>query len=156
MVIEHTLEGIGLKRAGAINACQLVFANHISDSEDTMLFHVMAQHYWDTCDGAKRAKGDPGVAPRVDTQRWVEGNDKVKVLSAIGHQTLTGEIARVLGGDGYGQVCDLFRFAPPGHRVTVAGRVHLGARFSGGLRSARTDAVCGDVVFPVFPGYSPG
>ena len=45
VVETHAMEGIGLKRASAINACQLVFANHISDSEDTMLFHVMAQHY---------------------------------------------------------------------------------------------------------------
>ena len=53
-----------------------------------MLFHVMTQHYWDTCDGARRAKNDSDVKPRVDTQRWVEGNYKVKVISAIRHQTL--------------------------------------------------------------------
>ena len=45
VVETHARDRMGLKRAGAINACQLVFANHISDSEDTMLFHVMAQHY---------------------------------------------------------------------------------------------------------------
>ena len=50
-----------------------------------MIFHVMAQHSWDTCVGYKRAKGDPDVKPRVDTQRWVEGNDKVKVLTALGY-----------------------------------------------------------------------
>ena len=68
-----------------------------------MIFHVMAQHYWDTCDGAKRAKGDPGVAPRVDTQRWVERNDKVKVLSAIGHQTLHRLFA-IVDADDYADV----------------------------------------------------
>ena len=52
-----------------------------------MLFHVTSQHYWNTCDGAKRAKGDPDVKPRSETQRWIEGNDKVKVLMALGHQT---------------------------------------------------------------------
>ena len=72
-----------------------------------MIFHVMAQHYWDTCDGAKRAKGDPGVAPRVDTQRWVEGNDKVKVLSAIGHQTLHRLFA-IVDADDYADVRALF------------------------------------------------
>ena len=68
MVIEHALEGIGLAGGEAIKVCQLVFAQPISNSEDTMLFHVMAQHYWDTCDGAKRAKGDPDVGPRVDSE----------------------------------------------------------------------------------------
>jgi len=34
--------------------------------ETTLLFHVMAQHYWDTCDGARRAKGDPDVKPRTE------------------------------------------------------------------------------------------
>ena len=72
-----------------------------------MIFHVMAQHYWDTCDGAKRAKGDPGVALRVDTQRWVEGNDKVKVLSAIGHQTLHRLFA-IVDADDYADVQALF------------------------------------------------
>ena len=67
----------------------------------------MAQHYWDTCDGAKRAKGDPDVKPRVDTQRWVEGNDKVKVLSAIGHQTLHRLFA-IVESDDYADVQALF------------------------------------------------
>ena len=90
--------------AGSVrNDCQLVFANPISDLEDTMLFHVTAQHYWDTCDGAKRAKGDPDVAPRSDTQRWVEGNDKVKVVSAIGHQTLN-RLSAIVEADDYADV----------------------------------------------------
>ena len=72
-----------------------------------MIFHVMAQHYWDTCGGAKRAKGDPDVAPRVDTQRWVEGNDKVKVLSAIGHRTLHRLFA-IVDADDYADVQALF------------------------------------------------
>ena len=73
-----------------------------------MIFHVMAQHYWNTCDGAKRAKGDSDVKPRVDTQRWVEGNDNVKVLSAIGHQTLHRLFA-IVESDDYDEVEALFR-----------------------------------------------
>ena len=72
-----------------------------------MLFHVMAQHYWDTCDGARRAKGDPDVKPRTESQRWVEGNDKVKVLSATGHQTLHRLFAVVEAGE-YADVQGLF------------------------------------------------
>ena len=72
-----------------------------------MIFHVMAQHSWDTCVGYKRAKGDPDVQPRVDTQRWVEGNDKVKVISAIGHQTLHRLFA-IVESDTYADVQALF------------------------------------------------
>ena len=72
-----------------------------------MIFHVMAQHYWNTCDGAKRAKGDSDVKPRVDTQRWVEGNDKVKVIRAIGHQPLH-RIFAIVESDEYAEGQALF------------------------------------------------
>ncbi|GIS95718.1 MAG: hypothetical protein CM1200mP22_29550 [Dehalococcoidia bacterium] len=49
-----------------------------------MLFHVMAQHDHQTCEGAMRARGE-SVAPRNETERWLEGNDKVKVLTALGY-----------------------------------------------------------------------
>ena len=52
--------------------------------EATMLFHVMAQHDHQTCEGAMRARGE-SVAPRNETVRWLEGNDKVKVLTALGY-----------------------------------------------------------------------
>ena len=41
------------------------------------------------------------------TQRWVEGNDKVKVLSAIGHQTLHRLFA-IVESDDYADVQALF------------------------------------------------
>jgi hypothetical protein len=84
VVKTHALEGIGLAGAGARNSCQLVFANPISDLEITMLFHVKAQHDNVTCEGARRARGED-VAPTVETERWLEGNDKVKVLTALGY-----------------------------------------------------------------------
>ena len=49
-----------------------------------MLFHVTAQHGHQTCVGAMRTRGE-GVEPRNETERWVEGNDKVKVLTALGY-----------------------------------------------------------------------
>ena len=82
--MEHALEGSGLAGAGARNSCQLVFAHPISDLEIIMLFHVKAQHDNVTCEGARRAKGED-VEPTVETERWLEGNDKVKVLTALGY-----------------------------------------------------------------------
>ena len=73
-----------------------------------MLFHVTFQHYWDTCDGRKRAKGDPDAPPRNETNRWIEGNDKVKVLSAIGHQT-QHRLFAIMEADDYQDVNDLVR-----------------------------------------------
>ena len=49
-----------------------------------MLIHVTAQHDHQTCEGAMRARGED-VAPRNETERWLEGNDKVKVLTALGY-----------------------------------------------------------------------
>lgn len=52
-----------------------------------MLFHVMAQHNWETCEGRLEAEGNPKAVSRAERTRWVEGNDKVKVLGAWGYQT---------------------------------------------------------------------
>ena len=84
LIMEHVMEGSGFAGAGARNGCQLVFANPISDLEATMIFHVKAQHDHQTCEGARRRRGED-VAPTVETERWLEGNDKVKVLTALGY-----------------------------------------------------------------------
>ena len=42
-----------------------------------MLFHVKAQHSWETCEGNAE---DP--SPMVERNRWVEGTDDVKVIGA--------------------------------------------------------------------------
>jgi len=65
IVETHALERMGLTWVGARKACQLVFANPISDLENTMLFHVKAQHDNVTCEGARRARGED-VAPLRD------------------------------------------------------------------------------------------
>ena len=46
-----------------------------------MLFHVKAQHDNATCEGARPARCED-VAP---TERWLERNDKVNVLTALGY-----------------------------------------------------------------------
>ena len=48
-----------------------------------MLFHVTAEHDHETCPG--REEGMGGDAVRI-AQKWLEGNDEVKVLGAWGHQ----------------------------------------------------------------------
>ena len=52
-----------------------------------MLFHVMAQHNWETCEGRLEAEGNTKAVSRAERTRWVEGNEKVKVLGAWGYQT---------------------------------------------------------------------
>ena len=49
-----------------------------------MLFHVKAQHDHVTCEGARRRRGED-APPTVESERWLEGNDKVKVLTALGY-----------------------------------------------------------------------
>ena len=48
-----------------------------------MLFHVTAEHDHMTCPG--RAEG-PGSDAVRDAQKWLEGNDAVKVLGQWAHQ----------------------------------------------------------------------
>jgi len=67
-----------------------------------MIFHVMAQHSWETCPG-----NDPNAPPVVDRQRWVEGNDKVKVLGAWGYQT-EHTLYAIIESDDYDAVRALF------------------------------------------------
>ena len=47
------------------------------------------------------------MKPRTESQRWVEGNHKVKVLSATGHQTLHRLFA-IVEADEYADVQALF------------------------------------------------
>ena len=48
-----------------------------------MIFHILSQHNWESCEGTRQARGED-VPPRVERQKWIEGNDKVKVLAAYG------------------------------------------------------------------------
>ena len=48
-----------------------------------MLFHVTAEHDHETCPG--RASGPESDAVR-EAQKWLEGNEEVKVLGVWGHQ----------------------------------------------------------------------
>ena len=68
-----------------------------------MIFHVMAQHSWETFPG-----NHPNAPPVVDRQRWVEGNDQVKVLGAWGYQTEHTNYA-IVESDDYAAIQDFFR-----------------------------------------------
>jgi len=43
-----------------------------------MIFHITSQHDYESCEGTQEQRGED-VPPRSERQRWVEGNDKVKV-----------------------------------------------------------------------------
>jgi hypothetical protein len=47
-----------------------------------MIFHVLSQHHWESCEGTRQARGED-VPPLVERQKWIEGNDKVKVLEPM-------------------------------------------------------------------------
>ena len=79
-----------------------------------MLFHVLSQHSWETCEGTRQARGED-VTPLVERQRWVEGNGKVKVIGAWGYQTEHRNYA-IVEADDYLDVRDLFRDAGHMHR----------------------------------------
>ena len=49
-----------------------------------MLFHVTAQHSWETCVGRMRAEG---ATIGTEGDKWVEGNNDVKVIGAGGYQS---------------------------------------------------------------------
>ena len=72
-----------------------------------MLFHVTAQHSWETCRGRLRAEGAPNALPPSEVSRWVEGNDDVKVLVAGGYQSAHRHYAFVEAEE-YGSVVRLF------------------------------------------------
>ena len=68
----------------------LVFANIISSSgDDSMLFHITAQHDHLSCGGvAARKSGQDMTEFQRESGRWMEGNDKVKVIAAYLNQPL--------------------------------------------------------------------
>ena len=72
-----------------------------------MIFHILSQHNWESCEGTRQAKGED-VPPRVERQKWVEGNDKVKILGAYGHQT-EHRMYSIVEADSYVEVQALFR-----------------------------------------------
>jgi hypothetical protein len=73
-----------------------------------MLFHVTAQHSWETCRGRQRAESSEGIFPPSEVSRWVEGNKDVKVISAGGYQSAHRYYALVEADD-YNAVVQLFR-----------------------------------------------
>ena len=72
-----------------------------------MLFHVTAQHSWETCRGRKRAESSEDIYPPSEVSRWVEGNDDVKVLAAGGYQSAHRYYAFVEAEE-YNSVVQLF------------------------------------------------
>ena len=74
-----------------------------------MIFHITSQHNYESCEGTQEQRGE-NVPPRSERQRWVEGNDKVKVLSAYGYQTLLRYYA-IVEADDYADVQALFSAA---------------------------------------------
>ena len=68
-----------------------------------MLFHVTAQHDHETCPG--REEGMGGEAVRI-AQKWLEGNDEVKVLGVWAHQPSHKAFAIVESSD-FSEVCQM-------------------------------------------------
>ena len=52
-----------------------------------MLFHVTAKHSWESCVGRMMAEGIVSQDAGFEGEKWVEGNDDVKVLVAGGYQS---------------------------------------------------------------------
>ena len=65
-----------------------------------MLYHITNRHNYQTC-GATTGKGK-----QPEYNRWVEGNEKVKVLGVWAHQGLH-EIYAVVESNDYQAVLDL-------------------------------------------------
>ena len=84
-----------------------------------MIFHITSQHDYESCEGTQEKRGE-NVPPRAERQRWVEGNEKVKVLSAYGYQTQHRYYA-IVEADDYADVQALFSAA--GH--ILAGEVEV-------------------------------
>ncbi len=72
-----------------------------------MLFHVTAQHSWESCIGRMMAEGSVGREVGIEGERWVEGNDDVKVIAAGGYQAAHRYYA-VVEADDYNSVVLLF------------------------------------------------
>jgi len=74
-----------------------------------MIFHMTSQHDHESCEGTQEQRGED-VPPRSERQRWVEGNDKVKVIGAYGYQTQHRYYA-IVEADDYADVQALFSAA---------------------------------------------
>ena len=74
-----------------------------------MIFHITSQHDYESCEGIQEHRGED-VPPRSERQRWVEGNDKVKVIGAYGYQTQQRYYA-IVEADDYADVQALFSAA---------------------------------------------
>ena len=74
-----------------------------------MIFHITSQHDYESCEGTQEHWGED-VPPRSERQRWVEGNDKVKVIGAYGYQTQHRYYA-IVEADDYADVQALFSAA---------------------------------------------
>ena len=72
-----------------------------------MLFHVTAQHSWESCVGKMIAEGTIGREAGIEGENWVEGNDDVKVIAAGGYQSAHRYYA-VVEADEYASVVLLF------------------------------------------------
>jgi hypothetical protein len=75
------------------------------NAEGMMLFHVTAEHDHMTCPG--RAEG-PGSDAVRDAQKWLEGNDSVKVLGQWAHQPSHKSFA-IIESDDFAAVTALLR-----------------------------------------------
>ena len=72
-----------------------------------MLFHVTAQHSWESCVGRMMAEGSVSLEAGIEGERWVEGNNEVKVIAAGGYQAAHRYYA-VVEADEYNSVVLLF------------------------------------------------
>ena len=63
--------------------CRSLLRNNSYQKETAMLFHVTAEHDHMTCPGREGGIGSDEVK---QFQKWMEGNDEVKVLGQWSHQ----------------------------------------------------------------------
>ena len=76
-----------------------------------MLFQVIATHSWETCEG-----NSSNPSPMAERQRWVEGNEEVRVIGAWGNHLRHTHFAVVEAND-YDAIHELLR--PQGLKGTV-------------------------------------
>ena len=70
-----------------------------------MLFHVTNEHDHLTCPGRP---GGPGPDAQREAQKWIEGNDEVKVLGVWGHQPSHKSYA-IIEASNFAAVTELLR-----------------------------------------------
>ena len=69
-----------------------------------MLFHITAQHDHLSCGGVQARKSGRDMAEfQRENGRWLEGNDKVKVIAVYVNQP-RHRVFAVAGGDNYGNL----------------------------------------------------